>query len=124
MFAAPLVLAGCASGGAFQSVGSQATGSAYFTVSRPAVYKMANGLQLAGRVCRRARTTVLSPAGVRLEHIGPTGEVLGTARTHVAAIHRYADQPCAGYATHVDWTLADGDTLRACLDRGRACPAN
>ena len=66
---------------------------------------------------------MLSPPAVRLEHIGPVGEVLGTARTRVAAIHRTADQPCASYATHVDWALADGESLRACLDRGRPCPA-
>ena len=120
---AALLLIGCASQAGFQSVGSESWGSPSFTVSRPAVYKAGDGLELAGRVCRRARSTALSPPAVRLEHIGADGSVLGTAMTRVRAIQRSADQPCAPYATKVDWALGIGDRLRACLDRGRPCPA-
>ncbi len=123
LLAAALLLTGCASDAGVQGFGSESWGSPAFTVSRPAVYKAGDRLALAGRVCRRARSTALSPPAVRLEHIGADGAVLGTALTRVRAIQRSADQPCAPYATKVDWTLGTGDRLRACLDRGRPCPA-
>lgn len=118
-----LLLAGCAAESGFQSVASESWGSPSFTVSRPAVYKAGDGLELTGRLCRRAGATALSPPAVRLEHVGADGQVVGTAMTRVRAIYRSADQPCAPYATKVDWTLGAGDRLRACLDRGRPCPA-
>ena len=103
---------------------SQASGSAYFSVSRPYAYKSADGFRLTGRVCRRARTTGLSPPRVRLEHVGPEGGVLHIALARVGAIQRAGDQPCSTYLKQVDWMMATGDTVRACLDRGRACPAD
>ncbi len=119
-----LVLAGCASSGAGVDITAQATGSAYFTLSRPSVYSSNGGLEIAGRVCRRARGTLLSPSRVRLEHVGAGGTVVDLARAGVPAIHRNVDQPCADYSTKVDWRMLDGESIRACFERGRACPAD
>ena len=120
---AALALAGCAASGATVDVVSQASGSAYFNLSRPAAYGVEGGLGLAGRLCRRGRTTVLSPPAVRLEHVSPTGDIVEVARGRVAAIYRRSDQACATYHARVGWRLAPGDVIRACVDRGRACPA-
>lgn len=104
-------------------VESQATGSGAFSVSRPAVYKVKDRLALAGSVCRRARSTLLSPRAVRVEHVSATGAVLESGRAGLAAISRRADQACSHYSLIVDWKLADGEAVRACFDRGHPCPA-
>jgi hypothetical protein len=103
---------------------SQASGSAYFTLSRPYASKTHDGFRLAGRVCRRSHTTVLSPPRVRLEHLGPGGAVSETGMARIGAIYRPSDQACSSYAKEVRWTMASGDMVRACFDRGRACPAD
>ena len=117
-------LAACATPGSSVVVSSQASGSAYFSLSRPGVYKVQDGLELAGRVCRRARTTLLSPSRVRLEHIGASGDTIGVVHASVPPIYRREDQACSDYATRVGWRIADGESLRACFDRGRPCPAD
>jgi len=118
------LLGGCAATGDSVTVGSQASGSPYFSLSRPGVYKVATGLQLVGRVCRRSRSTQLSPPGVRLEHISAAGEVVESSHAGVGAIYRNADQPCSDYSARVTWQIADGETVRACFDRGHNCPAD
>ena len=114
-------LAACAVSGSSVEVKSEASGSSYFSLGAPAVYAAPDGLRLVGRVCRRARTTLLSPPGVRLEHIGATGDVLDVAHAGLAAIYRNVDQACTHYATRVGWRVADGESVRACFDRGRPC---
>jgi len=118
------LLAGCATVGDSVTVGSQASGSPYFYLSRPGVYKLATGLQLMGRVCRRSRATQLSPPRVRLEHVSATGDVVEISHASVGAIYRNADQPCSDYSARVGWQIADGETIRACFDHGRACPTD
>jgi hypothetical protein len=117
-------MSACATPGASVQVTSQASGSPYFSLGAPGVYKVDGGLRLAGRVCRRARTTLLSPSRIRLEHVAASGEVADVARASVAAIYRNADQACSSYAVRVAWQIADGEALRACFDRGRPCPSN
>ncbi len=121
---AGLLVAGCGTVGDSVTVSSQASGSNYFSLSRPGVYKIASGLQLAGRVCRRSRTTQLSPPRVRLEHVSAAGDVVETSHASVGAIYRNADQPCSDYVARVTWQIADGETVRACFDRSHACPAD
>jgi hypothetical protein len=117
------LLTACANAESWMNVTTESTGSPYFSLGRPGVYKDTSGLELAGRVCRLARSTLLSPPRVRLEHLGAaTADVIEHTETHVAAIYRGADQACSDYATHVTWTLGNGDTVRACFDGGRACP--
>lgn len=117
-------LAACATVGTWTGVTSDSSGSSYFNVSRPGVYKVDGGLQVTGRVCRRARTTVLSPPGVRLEHVAASGEVVESTRANVRSISRRTDQACSPYAARVGWTLAETDSIRACLDHGHACPTS
>ena len=124
LLAGPLALVSCAGvGGTSVQVVAQASDTPNFSLSRPAVYKTTGGLQVAGRVCRRARTTLLSPSQVRLEHLSAAGEITETAKAGVGEISRRADQPCSNYSGRVSWTLAEGDTVRVCFDRGRACPS-
>lgn len=118
------LLVGCGTVGSPVTVGSQASGSAYFSVSRPGVYKVASGLQLTGRVCRRSRTTLLSPPRVRLEHVSATGDIVDTTHASVGAIYRNPDQPCSDYSARVGWQIADGETVRACFDHGHSCPVD
>ena len=115
-------LAGCAGAGSSLVVNTEAAGSSYFSLGRPVAYKAGVGLELAGRVCRRARTTVLTPSRIRLEHVAAGGEVVGVAHAFLPQISRRADLPCSEYRAAVAWTLAEGDTIRACFDRGHACP--
>ena len=117
-----LCLSACATSGSSVAIGSQASGSSYFSLSRPGAYKIGRGFKVAGRVCRRARTTLLSPPRVRIEHLAATGEVLGVAHADVPAIYRRADQACSPYAATVDWAIADREALRACFERGKSCP--
>lgn len=115
-------LSGCASiGGSSVQVVAQASDTAYFSLSRPAVYKAGEQLVLSGRVCRRARATLLSPSGVRLEHFTAAGLLTETAHAGVGPIYGRADQACSNYSIRLSWALADGDTINACFDRGRPC---
>jgi hypothetical protein len=115
-------VASCATSEANVDMVSQATGSAYFTLGAPRLYGDGSDLRAVGRVCRRSRTTQLSPARVRLEHIGAGGQIVEVARARVPAIYRNADQSCADYGARVNWRVAQGETIRACFDRARACP--
>jgi hypothetical protein len=115
-------LAACASAGASVDVTSEASSSSYFRLSRPSLYKTQGGLSLVGRVCRLGRTTLLSPPRVRLEHLDASGSPVEIAHAPLGAIYRNPDQPCTDYAARVGWTLTEGDTVRACFERGRACP--
>jgi hypothetical protein len=118
------VLTGCATATDAVHITSEASASPYFSIGAPAAYKAPGGLELAGRVCRRSRSTSLSPPRVRLEHLTAMGEIADVAHAGVPAIQRSSDQACRTYATKVSWQLADGDTVRACFDRGRACPTS
>ena len=117
-------LVSCATAGGGVAVGSEATGSPYFSLSRPYASKAGEGLQLSGRVCRRARTTGLSPARVRLEHVSAAGDVVEVARAYVPPIYRRSDQACRSYFIRVAWPIADKEAIRACFDRGRPCPSD
>ena len=117
-------LAACATSESAAPITSQATGSSYFRLGAPGVYKAGDGLLLAGRVCRLGRTTLLSPPRVRLEHVSVNGEPLQATHASVAAIYESADQACSNYSARVSWRFAEGEAVRACFDRGRACPAD
>ena len=120
-FALMSVIAGCVGGEADVPLTANASGSPYFSLSAPRAYKVRNGLELAGRVCRRARTTLLSPSRVRLEHVVADGSVSDVAHAYVGAIFRNPDQACAGYFTRVTWTIGEGESVRACFSSGRPC---
>jgi hypothetical protein len=119
---AGVTLASCAAAGPLLPVYGDATGSDYFSLSRPFAYRANGGLELTGKACRRSGTTLLSPLWVRLERVTPMEEVSQSTRASLPPIYMRADQACARYSTVVGWTFAAGDTLRACLDRGHACP--
>ncbi len=116
-------LAACVTGGPTVQVTTEAKGSDYFSLSAPGAYKDDAGLRLTGRVCRLRRSTLLSPPTIRVEHISASGEVINTARASAPVIYSRYDQACSSYSARVDWSLGDGETLRACFDHGRACPA-
>src|ERR1700744_169703 len=101
-------LAGCVSSAASFQVISQASGSSYFSLAPPGVYTSGDHLQVTGRACRRARTTLLSPSRIRLEEVTSDGAILNTAVAHLAAIYANADQPCSDYSVRVSWPLAPG----------------
>ena len=103
------------------AVTSEASGSAYFRLGPPRVYGAGDHVRLVGQVCRRYRTTELSPFRVRVEHRAADGALIGVANAGVPAIYDYGDRPCAIYSASADWRFAPGETLRACLDRGRPC---
>jgi hypothetical protein len=125
MLAAAMLAPGaCAAPGSSTDVPYQATGSSYFSLSRPGAYKVQGGLELTGRVCRRARTTLLSPSRVRIEHIAATGDVVEAAHAGVPVIYGQANAACANYGVRVNWKMADGEAFRACFDRGRSCRAD
>ena len=114
-------LSACATSGNTLQVASEAKGSDYFSLSPTGVYKDLSGLRLAGRVCRQRRSTLLSPPTIRIEHLGSNGEVLDTARAAAPTIYNRYDQACSGYSARVSWAFAEGETVRACFDRGGVC---
>jgi hypothetical protein len=102
---------------------SEAKGSGYFSLGAPGMSKTATGQTLAGRVCRLAQSTLLSPPAIRIDHLDGAGRRLETAHAYVPEIYLARDQTCSDYAAKVAWTLSPGDKVRACFDRGAACPA-
>jgi hypothetical protein len=114
-------LAACAEGPPPQAVTSQASGTTYFRLGAPGVYKVGSGVRLVGQVCRRYRSTDLSPYRVRIEHLSAAGEVIGVTEGGVPPIYDRSEQACVAYSARADWTFAPGDALRACFDRGRPC---
>jgi hypothetical protein len=123
LLSAGLALASCTTvGGPSIAVTAQASDSPYFSLSRPGVYKSGSGLVLTGRVCRKSRSTLLSPSAVRVEHLTASGQLAEVAHASVSAIYGKADQACASYTSHVLWSLTEGDTVKVCFDHGHACP--
>ncbi len=114
--------AACASFGPTVEVVSQASGSASFSLGTPSVYKSGDELAIVGRVCRRSRSTLLSPSRLRLEHVSMGGQPLETAQAGLTAIYDNPDQACTDYSVRVRWRIVQGETIRACFDRGRPCP--
>lgn len=106
-----------------QPMRSEAVDSAYFSLSRPVVDRTIRGFRLVGRACRRGGSTLLSPQGVRLEHVSRAGGIVQVAGAYLPSLSHQADQACSSYSTQVDWELEDGDIVRACFDQGRPCPA-
>lgn len=102
---------------------SQAKGSNYFSLGAPAISKTDSGQLVAGRVCRLGHSTLLSPPGIRVEHRHAAGQLVETAHAYIPEIYLARDQNCSEYAAKVSWTIAPGDIVRACFDRGAACPA-
>jgi hypothetical protein len=121
---AVLFLTACASAGTSVQVTAEATGSPYFNLERPLVYKAGDGLALAGRVCRRARGTLLSPPRVRLEHVGVAGQVLDVAHAGVPEIYRRADQACSDYSARVGWSFVEGGDAPRLLRPRASVPRN
>ena len=119
---ASTALAACSTSGETVQVTSEAKGSDSFSLGPPAAYKAGNGIHLAGRVCRLGRSTALSPPRIRLEHVAAGGGVVETSQTSVPTIYRSTDQACRTYTANLAWVLGEGDTVRACFDRGRPCP--
>lgn len=116
-------LASCAGLASAPAVTAEATGSTNFSLSRPAIYKAGEALLLAGRACRLARSTLLSPPRVRVEHVSAAGEIMQTAHAYLPAIFRRTDQRCSDYSLKVAWQVGEGESVRTCFDRGHACPA-
>ncbi|OJU15092.1 MAG: hypothetical protein BGN95_03035 [Sphingomonas sp. 66-10] len=102
---------------------TEAKGSSYFSLGAPAISKTDGGQLVAGRVCRLGRSTLLSPPGIRVEHRRAGGQLIETAHAYLPEIYLARDQNCADYAAKVSWTITPGDIVRACFDRGNACPA-
>ena len=120
-----LALAACATTPAETvKVLTEAKGSDYFSLGAPAVSKSGSGQAVAGRVCRLGRSTLLSPPLIRVEHLRSGGGLVEAGRAYVPEIYGVRDQTCADYAAKVAWTLNPGDIVRACFDRGSACPAS
>jgi len=122
LLAASFVFAGCSMDASTISLPSKASGSSFFSLGRPIAYKIGTGFQLTGRVCRRSRTTLLSPPRVRLEHVTSDGVARDVTTAAVGAIYRSSDQACSSYSRHVEWAMAAGESVRACFDRGAPCP--
>lgn len=121
--AAGLAAGACASvSSPSADVVSEAQGSAYFSLGAPTLSKTSTGQHVAGRVCRIGRTTILSPPAIRVEHRGADDALRDVAQAYVREIYLARDQTCSDYSAKVAWTLAPGDIVRACFDRGAACP--
>jgi hypothetical protein len=103
---------------------SEAKGSDFFSLGAPAMVKTDKGQHVGGRVCRLGRTTLLSPPRIRVEHLLAAGRVAEVAHAYVPSIYRATDQTCSDYGANVAWIMSEGDVVRACFDRGAACPAN
>lgn len=104
-------------------VTAEAKGSAFFSLGAPTISKTGAGQHLAGRVCRLGRSTLLSPPRIRVEHRAADGQLRDVAQAHIPEIYLARDQTCSDYAAKVAWSLAEGDVVRACFDRGLPCPA-
>jgi hypothetical protein len=110
-----------ATGSTGATVTTEATGTANFSLSEPALRQAGSGITISGSACRRARSTLLSPRSIRLEHVVAGEQVSQTARAFVQ-ISRELNRRCSQFSTKVAWVLADGDSVRACFDHGKACP--
>lgn len=104
------------------TVTTEATGTANFSLSKPDLRPSGSGFTISGLACRRARSTLLSPQSIRIEHVAATGEVAQNSHSYLPTISRQNDRRCSHYFAKVDWTLADGDLVRVCFDHGQACP--
>ncbi len=115
-------VAACATPVASVPIGVQSTGSSSFSLSGPQAYRVNGGIKFVGTACRLAQSTLLTPLRVRLDHVAATGAIVQSAEAFLPSIGRQTDQRCSHYITTLDWRVGDGETVRACFDRGHACP--
>lgn len=118
-----ILLVGCAASPDAMGFRTEAAGSPYFSVGAPTLYKSGDTVRVAGRVCRVGRTILLSPHAVRIEQLSAQGEVLAATSAKVRAIGRSYDQACVSYGARLNWRLEPDQSLRACVDRAKACSA-
>ncbi len=118
-----VVLSGCATGTSGLDVRTEAVGTVSFQLGKPALYPAASGVDVIGSACRIGTNTALSPRRVRIEHLSATSEIVDVATAPMPWLSTRADQRCGHYSLAVTWNPADGETVRACFDRGHACPA-
>lgn len=117
-----LVPVACTTPGVGQNVPSEAAETSNFDLTAPVVYKTLHGLRLIGRACRRHGSNALSPQAVGLEQVSRTGEVLHIASVYLPNLSHQFDQLCSSYYAEIDWTLEDGESIRACFNDRKPCP--
>ncbi len=100
-----------------------ASGSPNFSLAASAAVASADGATISGRVCRLARSTLMSPQRLRLERVGADSAVAETAEVSLPILSTRVEQRCARYAARVAWRLMTDESLRLCFDRGQPCPA-
>jgi hypothetical protein len=118
--AVAILLTSCAAPGIATLVNVEGSGSEYFRIDKPTVFARAEGAEITGLVCRRDRTTQLTP-DVRIEHLDASGGVIEVTKGDVPTISVKQDQPCSRYYTLTDWRVSEDTHIRICIDRGMSC---
>ena len=118
--AVAILLTSCAAPGIATLVNVEASGSEYFRIEKPTVFARAEGAEITGVVCRRNRTTLLTP-DVRIEHLDAAGGVIEVTKGNVPTISVKQDQPCSRYDTQTNWRVSDEMHIRVCIDHNLPC---
>lgn len=114
--ASALALAGCVTfhRPVYQDVKSEVVQAPGFSIYRPAAIVAPGGLRFHNWICRDSGG-YFAPRALRLERIGPSGEIVATAHGGVSLPTR---PDCSVYDIPTDWFLADGERVRLCVADG------
>ena len=70
---------------------------------------------IAGRVCRRANRSVISPTRVEIDHLSATGDVIDTGYAYLPRLSQREDQRCGGFSAKLKTPPQPGDVVWLCL---------
>ena len=111
--AATPALAAAYGGATILSFPAQSQAPAGYSLARPDLLASAGSLRVHGVICRPAGGLGLPVREVRVERLGPAGQVLGEVAGPVAFDSVRRSASCTTYDLAAPWTLDPTDSLRA-----------
>ena len=90
-----------------------------FTLTAPAAIETPAGTRFRGSICRRYG--VAQAHTIRLERVGPSGDVIASASRALPSL-AYRGQPCTFYEVATDWSIQPAERVRVCATQtDKAC---
>jgi hypothetical protein len=84
-----------------------------YQLAKPDLVATAAGVRAHGTICRRAGHVGAPVRMIRLQHLDPTGRVLGAVQVRVDFDSLRRSASCSAYDLATAWTLNPADTVRA-----------
>ena len=94
-------------------VRSEAQARHGYELAKPDLVATAAGVRAHGTICRRAGHVGAPVRMIQIQHLDPTGRVLGAVQVRVDFDSLRRSASCTAYDLATTWTIAPADTVRA-----------